>query len=78
MATVALRAEEVLDPRGSRRRTIALLQVMVMKTKDETMSHSEIVQLESGHGDEDEGRNDVAVLHDAIGVHRELEEEPGF
>ncbi|TQD75864.1 hypothetical protein C1H46_038607 [Malus baccata] len=51
---------------------------MVMKTKDETTSHSEIVRLESGHGDENEGRNDVAVLHDVVGVHRELEEGPGF
>ncbi|TQD74105.1 hypothetical protein C1H46_040356 [Malus baccata] len=54
MATAALRAEEVPDPRGLRRRTIALVQVMVMKTKDETTSHSEIVRLGSGHGDEDE------------------------
>ncbi|RXI03635.1 hypothetical protein DVH24_004287 [Malus domestica] len=78
MAMDALRAKEVPDPRDSRRRTIAPVQVMVMKTKDETTSHSEIVLLGSGHGDENEGRNNVAVLHDVVGVHRELEEELGF
>ncbi|KAB2615030.1 stress enhanced protein 2 [Pyrus ussuriensis x Pyrus communis] len=49
-----------------------------MKTKDETTSNSEIVRLRSGHGDENEGRNDIVILGDAVGVHRELEEEPRF
>ncbi|TQE02835.1 hypothetical protein C1H46_011564 [Malus baccata] len=69
MATTALRAEEVPNPRGPRHRTFALVQVMVMKMKDEMTSHSEIVRLGFGHGDKDEGQNDVVVLHDVVGVH---------
>ncbi|RXI02245.1 hypothetical protein DVH24_026775 [Malus domestica] len=78
MAMAALRAKEVPNPRGLRHRTFAPVQVMVMKMKDEMTSHSEIVRLGFGHGDEDEGRNDVVVLHDVVGVDRELEEELGF